>query len=163
MAASMQYGTYHLFVDKVNFWLPDNWCYINETIVAQMTSVGLFSTIISFIRACACWALFVVTLTNTVHLICIYIHIYAHCENQREHDIHCKVALPSLKYSMLAHAWRYGLHMDRYWPELVIPSATETEYSRNREVTANRITNHGTEHAETMHSGLSLENILPNI
>ena len=30
---------------------------------------GLFSTIIAIIRACACWALFVVTLTNTVHLI----------------------------------------------------------------------------------------------
>ena len=42
---------------------------------------GLFSTIIAIIRACACWALFVVTLTNTVHLIlyiyiCIYIYIY---------------------------------------------------------------------------------------
>ena len=34
---------------------------------------GLFSTIIAIIRACACWALFVVTLTNTVHLIYIYI------------------------------------------------------------------------------------------
>ena len=31
----------------------------------------LFSTIIAIIRACACWALFVVTLTNTVHLIYI--------------------------------------------------------------------------------------------
>ena len=37
---------------------------------------GLFSTIITIIRACACWALFVVTLTNTVHLIYIYIYIY---------------------------------------------------------------------------------------
>ena len=37
---------------------------------------GLFSTIIAIIRACACWALFVVTLTNTVHLIYIYIYIY---------------------------------------------------------------------------------------
>ena len=37
---------------------------------------GLFSTIIAIIRACACWALFVVTLTNTVHLIHIYIYIY---------------------------------------------------------------------------------------
>ena len=43
---------------------------------------GLFSTIIAIIRACACWALFVVTLTNTVHLIyiymcvCIYMYIY---------------------------------------------------------------------------------------
>ena len=37
---------------------------------------GLFSTIIAIIRACACWALFVVTLTNTVHLIYIHTHIY---------------------------------------------------------------------------------------
>ena len=37
---------------------------------------GLFSTIIAIIRACACWALFVVTLTNTVHFIYIYIYIY---------------------------------------------------------------------------------------
>ena len=36
---------------------------------------GLFSTIIAIIRACACWALFVVTLTNTVHLIYIYMYI----------------------------------------------------------------------------------------
>ena len=36
---------------------------------------GLFSTIIAIIRACACWALFVVALTNTVHLIYIYIYI----------------------------------------------------------------------------------------
>ena len=35
--------------------------------------IGLFSTIIAIIRACAYWALFVVTLTNTVHLIYIYI------------------------------------------------------------------------------------------
>ena len=35
---------------------------------------GFFSTIIAIIRACACWALFVVTLTNTVHLIYIYIY-----------------------------------------------------------------------------------------
>ena len=34
---------------------------------------GHFSTIIAIIRACACWALFVVTLTNTVHLIYIYV------------------------------------------------------------------------------------------
>ena len=40
---------------------------------------GLFSTIIAIIRACACWALFVVTLTNTVHLI--YIYIYLHIYN----------------------------------------------------------------------------------
>ena len=49
--------------------------------------IGLFSTIIAIIRACACWALFVVTLTNTVHLIYIYIiaekspnssHMYDH-------------------------------------------------------------------------------------
>ena len=38
--------------------------------------VGLFSTIIAIIRACVCWALFVVTLTNTVHLIHIYIYTY---------------------------------------------------------------------------------------
>ena len=38
---------------------------------------GLFSTIIAIIRACACWALFLVTLTNTVHLI--YIYIYCVC------------------------------------------------------------------------------------
>ena len=37
---------------------------------------GLFSTVIAIIRACACWALFVVTLTNTVHLIYIYIYVY---------------------------------------------------------------------------------------
>ena len=36
---------------------------------------GLFSTIIAIIRACACWALYVVTLTNTVHLIYIYIYV----------------------------------------------------------------------------------------
>ena len=35
---------------------------------------GLFSTIIAIFRACACWALFVVTLTNTVHFIYIYIY-----------------------------------------------------------------------------------------
>ena len=38
--------------------------------------IGLFSTIIAIIRSCACWALFVVTLTNTVHLTYIYIYIY---------------------------------------------------------------------------------------
>ena len=65
---------------------------------------------------------------------------------------------------MLAHAWRYGLHMmDWYWPERVIPSATDTEYSRNKEVTANTITNRGTVHTTTMDSGLSLGNYLPNI
>ena len=37
---------------------------------------GLFSTIIAIICACACWALFEVALTNTVHLIYIYINIY---------------------------------------------------------------------------------------
>ena len=37
---------------------------------------GLFSTIIAIIRACACWALFVVTLISTVHLIYIYIYTY---------------------------------------------------------------------------------------
>ena len=35
---------------------------------------GHFSTIIAIIRTCACWALFVETLTNTVHLIYIYIY-----------------------------------------------------------------------------------------
>ena len=40
---------------------------------------GLFSTIIAIIRACACWALFVVTLTNTVYLIYVYIYIYMLC------------------------------------------------------------------------------------
>ena len=35
------------------------------------------STIIAIIRACACWALFVVTLTNTVHFIYIYMYIHA--------------------------------------------------------------------------------------
>ena len=35
---------------------------------------GPFSTIIAIIRACACWALFVVTLTNTVQFIYIYIY-----------------------------------------------------------------------------------------
>ena len=36
-----------------------------------------FSTTVVIIRACACWALFVATLTNTVHLIYdIYIFIY---------------------------------------------------------------------------------------
>ena len=38
---------------------------------------GLFSTIIAIIRPCACWALFVVTLTNTVHFIYIYIYTSA--------------------------------------------------------------------------------------
>ena len=38
-----------------------------------------FSTIIEIIRACACWALFVVTLTNAVHLICIYMYIFVYC------------------------------------------------------------------------------------
>ena len=33
------------------------------------------STIIAIIRACACWAFFVVTLTNTVHFIYIYIYM----------------------------------------------------------------------------------------
>ena len=43
----------------------------------QWLEFGLFSTITAIIRACACWALFVVTLTNTVHLIkCMYIYIY---------------------------------------------------------------------------------------
>ena len=45
------------------------WSYIWLEIV-------LFSIIIAIVRACACWALFVVTLTNTVHLdIHIYIYI----------------------------------------------------------------------------------------
>ena len=43
---------------------------------------GLFSTIIAIIRACVCWALFVVTLTNTVHFIYIYIYIYNSPSNQ---------------------------------------------------------------------------------
>ena len=42
---------------------------------------GLFSTIIAIIRACACWALYVVTLTNTVHLIYIYIMYTCICMN----------------------------------------------------------------------------------
>ena len=45
---------------------------------------GLFSTIIAIIRACACWALFVVTLTNTVHLI--YIYICTFCHSSTLHD-----------------------------------------------------------------------------
>ena len=49
---------------------------IHETMVVHMTWVWTFSTIIAIIRACACWALFVVTLTNTVHLIYTYIYIY---------------------------------------------------------------------------------------
>ena len=53
--------------------LPDDWYYIHETMVVQMTWVWTFSTLIAIIRACARWALFVVTLTNTVHLIYIYI------------------------------------------------------------------------------------------
>ena len=162
MAASMQYGTYHLFVDKVNFWLPDDWYYINETMVAQMTSVWTFFNN-NIIQPRMCVLSTLCCNFDKHSPFDMYIHIYAHCENQREQDIHCKVAQPLLKYSMLAHAWRYGLHMDRYWPEVVIPSATVTEYYRNREVIANRITNHGTEHAETMDSGLSLENNLPNI
>ena len=31
--------TYHLFVDKVIFWLSDDWYYIHETMVVQMTWV----------------------------------------------------------------------------------------------------------------------------
>ena len=46
-------------MSKLNIWLE----------------FGLFSTIIAIIGACPCWALFVVTLTNTVHLIYIYIFI----------------------------------------------------------------------------------------
>ena len=53
---------------------------------------GLFSTTIAIIRACACWALFVVTLTNTVHLIYIYIlYIYDNivlvCISQWQHQL----------------------------------------------------------------------------
>ena len=57
--------------------LPDDWYYIHETMVVQMTWVWTFSTLIAIIRACARWALFVVTLTNTVHLIYIYIYLMA--------------------------------------------------------------------------------------
>ena len=39
--------------------------------------IGLFSTIIAIISACACWALFVVTLTNTVNFIYIYIYMFS--------------------------------------------------------------------------------------
>ena len=46
--------------------------------------IGLFSTVIAIIRACACWALFVVTLTITVHLIYTYIYIYKHRVPGRE-------------------------------------------------------------------------------
>ena len=76
MVASMKKGTFHLFVDKVNFWLPDDWYYIHVTMVVQIAWVWTFSTIIAIIRACACWALFVVTLTNTVRLIYIYTYTY---------------------------------------------------------------------------------------
>ena len=69
--------------------LPDDWYYIHQTMVVQMTWVWTFSTMIAIIRACACWALFVVTLTNTVHLIYIYIYkyIYIYIYIQRLHYI----------------------------------------------------------------------------
>ena len=50
---------------------------IHETMVVHMTWVWTFFNYYSNIRACACWALLVVTLTNTVHLIYIYIYIWS--------------------------------------------------------------------------------------
>ena len=59
----------------VIYRLPDDWCstYIHETMVVQMTWVWTFSTIMAIIRACACWVLFVVTLTQSIWDIYIYI------------------------------------------------------------------------------------------
>ena len=58
--------------------------YIHETMVVQMIKVWTLSTIIVIIRAYACWALFVATLTNTVHFIYVYIYIYIYC---RKHSL----------------------------------------------------------------------------
>ena len=63
MATNNRWGSWRLVLSM------KPWSYI-------WLEFGLFSTIIAIIRACACWALFVVTLTNTVHLIYIYIYIY---------------------------------------------------------------------------------------
>ena len=63
----------HGFMDNTNRQAVKNWL---DSQTRDAFEFGLFSTIIAIIRACACWALFVVTLTNTVHLIYIYIYIY---------------------------------------------------------------------------------------
>ena len=55
----------------VIYRLPDDWYYPwNHGRTYDLS--WIFSTIIAIIRACTCWALFVVTLTNTV----LYIYIY---------------------------------------------------------------------------------------
>ena len=87
----------HGFMDNTNRQAVKNWL-DSQTRDASLTSwrqpwsyiwleFGLFSTIIAIIRACACWALFVVTLTNTVHFIYIYIYIYIHTHI----DIHVRL------------------------------------------------------------------------
>ena len=56
------------------------------------------NSIIAIIRACACWALFVATLTNTVHLIYIYIYI---CSARS----HALTSLPYRKIHIYLSNW----------------------------------------------------------
>ena len=84
---------------------------------------GLFSTIIAIIRACACWALFVVTLTNTVHLMIIYIYIYTHTrviiQAQHEEDLMLKFTLFSV--NCLQVQWPdYGVISYNFARKLII-------------------------------------------
>ena len=69
----------HGFMDNTNRQAFKNWLN-SQTSDASLTSCRQpfckFRTIIAIIRACAYEALFVVTLTNTVHLIYIYIYLY---------------------------------------------------------------------------------------
>ena len=89
----------HGFMDNTNRQAVKNWL-DSQTRDASLTSWRqpfCKSTIIAIIRACACWALFVVTLTNTVHLIYIYIYIWRH-SNQTIYNMlqNCNQALNSL-------------------------------------------------------------------
>ena len=88
---------------SVIYRLPDDWYYIHETMVVQMTWVWTFSTMIAIIRACACWAIFVLTLTNTVHLIYIYIYIYIYyaCVDVILHQMQFRFSLIVAKSSSI--------------------------------------------------------------
>ena len=78
----------HGFMDNTNRQAVKNWL-DSQTRDASLTSWRQPYKMAAFIRACACWALYVVTLTNTVHFIYTYIYIYV----QR---------IPSLSYATLS-------------------------------------------------------------
>ena len=86
----------------------------------------LFSTIIAIIRACACWALLVVTLTNTVHLIYIYIYIYIYYQRVTQICANInQLQYPNRKNSMnytLITWWNLMLPASRLFVQLCVQS-----------------------------------------